>query len=126
MELPGSIGRPTKALGTLGLSDTCQAQPDELVGEEGHAVIYGLVVEEAHGLRVVDLAEQALAGPEHDGEDLQPQLVDEAAPSISAGRSWKLAKTRISPSRSCLSFETSSMAAPLSSYSSRIFESLFD
>src|SRR5687767_11599940 len=60
----GAVRRP------LGVSDA-------LVGEEGDAVTDGLGVDEAHGLLVAGLAEEALAGPEHDREDLQPQLVDE-------------------------------------------------
>ena len=51
--------------------------PDGLVGEDGDAVTDGLGVDEAHGFLVAGLAEEALAGPEHDREDLQPQLVDE-------------------------------------------------
>src|SRR5271154_2525365 len=96
MQAPGSIGLPTELLGTLGLADTCQARPDELVSEEGHAVIDGLVVEQAHGLRVVGLAEQALAGPKHDREDLQSQLVDQVglyqrAHELEAGQDEDLA-----------------------------------
>ena len=34
-------------------------------------------VDEAHRLLVAGLAEEAPAGPEHDREDHQPQLVDE-------------------------------------------------
>jgi hypothetical protein len=41
---------------------------DALVGEEGDAVTDGLRVDEAHGLLVAGLAEEALAGPEHDSE----------------------------------------------------------
>ena len=52
----------------LGLSD-------HLVGEIGEAVADGLGVEEPHGLLVGGLAEEALARPEHDREDDQPQLV---------------------------------------------------
>ena len=48
-----------------------------LIGEEREAVADGARVDEAHGLLVGGLAEQALAGPEHDWEDDQPQLVDE-------------------------------------------------
>jgi hypothetical protein len=48
-----------------------------LVGEVGDAALEGLGVEEAHGFLVAGLAEQALAGPEGDREDLQPQLVDQ-------------------------------------------------
>jgi hypothetical protein len=50
--------------------------PDRLVGEVGDAALEGLGVEEAHGFLVAGLAEQALADPEGDREDLQPQLVD--------------------------------------------------
>ena len=50
---------------------------DALVGEDGDAVTDGLGVDEAHGFLVAGLAEEARAGPEHDREDLQPQLVDE-------------------------------------------------
>jgi hypothetical protein len=55
----------------LGVSD------EKLVGEEGEAVTDGLGVDEAHGLLVAGLAEEALASPEHDREDDQPQLVDQ-------------------------------------------------
>ena len=65
--------------------------PDELVGEEDEAVTNGLGIDEAHGLLVAGLAEEALAGPEHDWEDDQPQLVDQVmldqrAPELIAGR----------------------------------------
>jgi hypothetical protein len=50
---------------------------DGLVGEVGEVVTDRLGVDEAHGLLVAGLAEEALAGPEHDREDLQPQLVDQ-------------------------------------------------
>ena len=49
---------------------------DGLVGEEGDAVVECPDVDEAHGFLVAGLAEQALADPEGDREDLQPQLVD--------------------------------------------------
>jgi hypothetical protein len=51
--------------------------PDELVGEEDEALTNGLGIDEAHGLLVADVAEEALAGPEHDREEDQPQLVDQ-------------------------------------------------
>src|SRR6266436_6303980 len=51
--------------------------PDRLVGEVGDAALEGLSVEEAHGFLVAGLAEQPLADPEGDREDLQPQLVDQ-------------------------------------------------
>ena len=51
--------------------------PDELVGEEGEAVTDCLGIDEAHGFLVAGLAEEALASPEHDREDDQPQLVDQ-------------------------------------------------
>ena len=60
----GAVRRP------LGVSD-------ELVGEEDEAVTDGLGIDEAHGLLVAGLAEEALARPEHDWEDDQPQLVDQ-------------------------------------------------
>ena len=64
--------------------------PDHLVGEEGEAVTDGLGVDEAHWFLVAGLAEEALAGPEHDREDEQPQLVnqvvlDQRAPELIAG-----------------------------------------
>jgi hypothetical protein len=47
-----------------------------LVGEAGDAALEGQQdVEEAHGFLVAGLAEQALAGPGGDWEDLRPQLV---------------------------------------------------
>src|SRR5258708_14044322 len=51
--------------------------PDDLVGEEGEAVTDGLSVDEARRFLVAGLAEEALAGSEHDREDEQPQLVDQ-------------------------------------------------
>src|ERR1700754_649269 len=47
----------------------------EFVGEEDESVTDGLGVDEAHGPRGAGLVEQALAGPEHDGEDDQTQFV---------------------------------------------------
>ena len=44
--------------------------PDTLVGEEGDVALDGLGVHEAHGFLVAGLAEEALAGAEHDREDL--------------------------------------------------------
>src|SRR4051794_20565187 len=43
--------------------------PDDLVGDQDKAVTNGLGVDEAHGLFVARLVEEALAGAEHDGED---------------------------------------------------------
>src|ERR1700716_4441499 len=51
--------------------------PDELVGEVCEAVTDGPGVEEAHGLLVAGLPEEALASPEDDRVDHQPQLVDQ-------------------------------------------------
>jgi len=42
---------------------------DQLVGEEGEAVTDGPGVDEADGFLAGGLAEEALAGPEHDRED---------------------------------------------------------
>jgi hypothetical protein len=50
---------------------------DGLVGEVGDSALDGLGVEEAHGFLVAELGEETLAEPEHDREELQPQLVDE-------------------------------------------------
>src|SRR5689334_1305121 len=61
-------GRPSSRLGVVS---------DDLVRDVGEAITECLAVEEAQGLLVAGLAEEALAGPEHDREDLQPQLVDE-------------------------------------------------
>jgi hypothetical protein len=44
--------------------------PDELVGEVGDVALDSLDVDKAHGFLVAGLAEEALAGPEHDREDL--------------------------------------------------------
>src|SRR4051794_24340572 len=60
----GAIGRPL-------------CLPDELVGEEDEAATNGVGVNEVHGLFAAGLIEEALAGPEHDREDDQPQLVDQ-------------------------------------------------
>src|SRR5258708_22309645 len=61
-----------------------------LVSEEDEPVTDGLGADEAHGLLVGGLAEQALAGPEHDRVNEQPQLIDqvvlhERAPELIAG-----------------------------------------
>src|SRR5439155_20233439 len=61
---------PPRGATPLGVSDG-------LVGEVGDVALDGLGVDEAHGFLVGGLAEEALAGPEHHREDLQPQLVDE-------------------------------------------------
>src|SRR5262245_55955298 len=53
------------------------ALPDDLVGEVGEVASDGPGVEEAHGFLVAGLAEEALAHPEHDRVDHQPQLVDQ-------------------------------------------------
>jgi hypothetical protein len=62
----------------------------ELVGEEGEAVTADPGIDEAHGLDPADLAEEALAGPEHDRKDDQSQLVgevvlDQRTPELIAG-----------------------------------------
>lgn len=46
--------------------------PDELIGEEDETDADGLGIDEAHGLLVAGLAEEALASPEHDREDDEP------------------------------------------------------
>src|SRR5580700_4866859 len=51
--------------------------PDEGVGEVGETVTDGPGIDQAHGFLVAGLAEEALAGPEHDRVDRQPQLVGE-------------------------------------------------
>src|SRR5215212_1541704 len=63
--------------GTPALCDDPLGLPDELVSEEDEAVTNGLGIDKAHGFLVAELAEEAVAGPEHDREDDQPQLVDE-------------------------------------------------
>src|SRR5215216_2413426 len=63
--------------GTPALSDDPLGLPDELVCEEDEAVTNGLGIDKAHGFLVAGLAEEALAGPEHDREDDQPQFVDQ-------------------------------------------------
>src|SRR6266566_7620366 len=50
---------------------------DRLVGKEGEVARDGLVCDEAHGFLVAGLGEKALADPEYDWVDHQPQLVDE-------------------------------------------------
>ena len=91
--------------GRLGVSDAP-------VGEEGDAVTEGLRVDQAQRLPVAGLAEEARAGPEHDREDLQPQLVDEVvldqrASELEAGGDVDF------PVSSCFSFETSFTTSPL-------------
>ena len=49
----------------------------ELVGEKRQSVADRLGIDETHGLLLAGRAEEALAVPEHDREDDQPQLVDE-------------------------------------------------
>src|SRR5438045_2408045 len=50
---------------------------DDLVGEVGQPVTDGPGVEEAYGFLVARLAEEPLAGPQDDGVDHQPELVDQ-------------------------------------------------
>src|SRR6266496_1229430 len=76
---------------------------DGLVGEVGDAVTDGAGVEEAHGFLVAGLAEEALAGSEHDREDLQPQLVDQVRHWFSSPQSLALAAGTGSGS-SCAAF----------------------
>src|SRR6478672_10898855 len=68
--------RPSRFTSPLATRQWCHA-PDELVGEEGEAVTNRPGIDQAHRLPLAGLAEQALALPEDDGEDDQPQLVDE-------------------------------------------------
>jgi hypothetical protein len=49
----------------------------EFVNQVGEAVTDSAGVEQAHRLLVAGLAEESLAGPEHDRVDHQPQLVDQ-------------------------------------------------
>src|SRR5690348_3048312 len=53
------------------------ASSDSLVGDVRGVTVEGSGVAEAHLLFIARLAEESLAGAEHDREDLQPQLVDE-------------------------------------------------
>ena len=48
------------------------AVPDELVGEEGDALADRSGVDQAEGQGCAGLAEEAVAGPEHEREDHQP------------------------------------------------------
>src|SRR5258708_19811762 len=52
--------------------------PDDRVGEGDETVTDGPGAEGANGLLVADLVEEAIASPEHDRVDRQPQLVDQA------------------------------------------------
>src|SRR5580704_15325252 len=66
------------------------AAADDLVGHVDEPVTGGPAAGEAEWLFAARLAEQALAGPDHDGEDEQPQLIDEVvleqrAPELVAG-----------------------------------------
>jgi hypothetical protein len=56
-------------------STTCFS--DNLEGEVGDVVVDDSAEDEAQGLRVASLGEEALAGAEDDWEDLQPQFIDE-------------------------------------------------
>jgi hypothetical protein len=67
-----------------------RAELPDLVGHVDEAVTGGPAAGEADGLLAARLAEQALAGPHHDREDEQPQLVHEVvleqrAPELVAG-----------------------------------------
>ena len=67
-----------------------RAELRDLVGHVDEAVTGGPAAGEADRLLAARLAEQALAGPDHDGEDEQPQLVHEVvleqrAPELVAG-----------------------------------------
>src|SRR6266568_1213159 len=53
-------------------SRTLSGVPDALEGEEGEAVTDGLGADEAQGSGVAGLAEETLAGSEHDRVDRQP------------------------------------------------------
>ena len=72
---------PASSMRTSGCWGWCRQRPlrasDKLVGEVGDTLTECPAVDEAHVFLVTWLAEEALAGPEHDREDLQPQLVDE-------------------------------------------------
>jgi hypothetical protein len=50
---------------------------DKPVSEVGEPLADGPGIEKPHRFLVAGFAEEALAGTEHDGEDGQPQLVDE-------------------------------------------------
>ena len=50
---------------------------DGSAGEDDDVAFKGPRIDEAHRFSIAGLAEEARAGPEHDREDLQPQLVDE-------------------------------------------------
>src|SRR5262245_24383551 len=75
--MPAIRGERPRGLRSAGAVRFTLCVSDGPVGEEGDAALDGPGVEEAHGFLVASLAEQALPGPEHDREDLQPQLVDE-------------------------------------------------
>src|SRR4029453_723837 len=88
---PAAGGGATNEFHTLAGAARLLGVSDGLVGEEGEAVTDGLDIDEAHGLLVAGLAEEALARPEHDREDDQPELVDQVvldqrAPDLIAGR----------------------------------------
>ncbi len=80
-ERPSTLWVSCRSVGWTNLAGLAQdvglGVSDGLVGEEGEVVTDGLGVDEAHGFLVAGLAEEALAGPEHDRVDHQPQLVDE-------------------------------------------------
>src|SRR6266536_1078774 len=73
---PPGGGRASELLRNAGAVRRLLGVSDSLVGEVGDVAIDGLGVEEAQGFLVAGLAEEALACPEHDREDFQPQLVD--------------------------------------------------
>src|SRR4029079_4981545 len=65
---PTALRCPPTLLGVR----TLLGVPDALVGEEGETVTDGLGADETQGPGVAGLAEEALAGPEHDRVDRQP------------------------------------------------------
>jgi hypothetical protein len=72
-----STGRASELVANVDAVRAPSGGLEELVGEEGEAVTDRLGVDQAHGFLFARLAEQALAVPEHDGEDDEPQLVDQ-------------------------------------------------
>src|SRR5436309_16115690 len=84
-------------------------RPRSEVGE----VVDGPGLEEAHRPLLAGLAEDALAGPEHDRVDHQPQLVDQVVVQQRADEPDAAGDDDL-PANSCFSFETSCITSPAS------------
>src|SRR5215469_2038748 len=76
-EVTGICGKQRQSLGNRAGPWMPLRVTDGLVGEEGDAAVEGLGVDQAHGLLAACRAEETLACPQYDWEDLQSQLIDQ-------------------------------------------------